>query len=296
MIIAVASGKGGTGKTTLASNLAIALARGGHAVHLLDCDVEEPNCHLFLDVPVAETRPVTVPVPVVDPGKCDLCGTCAEVCRFNALACLGNRVFIAGELCHGCGGCVLLCPREAMTERWREIGFVQTGQRDGLTLTTGRLHVGEPMAPPLIRAVKGAADGDPVLIDAPPGTSCPVVAAARGADFVLLVTEPTPFGLNDLRLAVAMVRELELPCAVVLNRSDAGDGAVEDYCRRQGIELLLELPDDRRIAEAYSRGQPAVDVRPELESRLLHLYDRICKRIGSNGSPRRGGRHRPEVA
>jgi len=295
MIIAVASGKGGTGKTTLATNLAIALARGGRAVHLLDCDVEEPNCHLFLEMPIARATSVTIPVPVVDPQQCDLCGTCAEVCRFNAIACLGNRVFIAGELCHGCGGCVLLCPRQAMTEQGREIGLVQTGWRDGLALTTGRLHVGEPMAPPLIRAVKAVAGGDPVLIDAPPGTSCPVVAAVRGVDFVILITEPTPFGLNDLRLAVGMVRQLRLNFAVVLNRSDAGDGAVEDYCRRQGIEILLAIPDDRRIAEAYSRGQPAVDVWPELEPHLLHLYDRICERTGSKGSPRRGSRYRPEV-
>ncbi len=285
MIIAIASGKGGTGKTTVATGLAYTLARDGRRVELLDCDVEEPNAHLFVRPQSDCTEPVGVPVPRVDAEKCTNCGLCSEVCQFNAIACLADQVLIADELCHGCGACVRFCPADAMTETDRRIGTLDSGRSTlagvgGLHLRYGRLRIGEAMAVPLIRAVRRAADpGDVTLIDAPPGTSCPVIAAVKGADFVLLVTEPTPFGLNDLQLAVEMVRALELPLAVAVNRSTVGDRAVWDYCRDENIDILLEIPDDRRIAEAYSRGLIAAEVLPEYEQAFHKLYRKISGRL-----------------
>jgi len=279
--IAVASGKGGTGKTTVATSLAWTLARQKRRVELLDCDVEEPNSHLFLKPICGPARPVAVPVPQIDAEQCTLCGTCAEVCQFNAIACLKDRVFVAEELCHGCGACGVFCPVDAISETGREVGVMQSGRclpKGGteLHLRYGRLHIGEPMAVPLIRAVRRRSDSAEVtLIDAPPGTSCPVIAAVKGADFVLLVTEPTPFGLNDLRLAVETMRTLKLPAAVVINRSTVGDRAVWDYCRKEEIDVLLEIPEDRRIAEAYSRGCIVPEALPEYEKAFAELFRKI---------------------
>ena len=227
MRVAVASGKGGTGKTTVAVNLACVLADNGQTVQYLDCDVEEPNGHIFLKPPITATEVVGVPVPVVDEAKCTGCRKCAEVCQYHAIAVL-QKALVFPELCHSCGGCALVCPTGAIREKDRPIGVVDTGwalrtdsgQADGIAFVQGRLNVGEPVAPPLIRAVKKLAIADGVAImDAPPGTSCPVVTTVRDADYVLLVTEPTPFGLNDLRLAVEMIRHLDLRHGVVINRS-----------------------------------------------------------------------------
>jgi MinD superfamily P-loop ATPase len=274
-IIAIASGKGGTGKTTVAVNLALALADKGHAVQYLDCDVEEPNGHIFLRPQIEASETVGIPVPVVDEGKCTGCGKCAEVCRYHAIAVLAKPL-IFPELCHGCGGCSLACPEKAIREQDRAIGVVEAGRAGNVAFVQGRLNVGEPMAPPLIRAVraKTAAAGTAIL-DSPPGTACPVVAAVRGADFLLLVTEPTPFGLHDLRLAVEMARRLGLRHGVVVNRADTGDARVRDYCTTEAIPLLLEIPDDRRVAEAYSRGDAAVRVLPEWAGLMGRLWDRI---------------------
>lgn len=275
MIIAVASGKGGTGKTTVATNLARVAADQGAQVGYVDCDVEEPNGHIFLKPRIQTATSVTVPVPIVDEDKCTACGKCAEICQYNAIALLGETVLTFPNLCHGCGGCLLVCPSDAITEDRRDVGVVEEGTSDGISFVHGRLRVGEAMAPPVIREVKRRISGHGLtIIDAPPGTSCPVIKAVRGADYVILVTEPTPFGLNDLKLAVEMLRALELPFGVVVNRSDIGDEAVFDYCTCESIGILARIPDDRRIAEAYSRGRLVVGFVPtyaEVFSSLLNL-------------------------
>jgi MinD superfamily P-loop ATPase len=280
-ILAVASGKGGTGKTTVAVSLALFLADAGWPVQYLDCDVEEPNGHIFLQPQLDSTGEVGIPVPVVDEARCTGCGKCAEVCRYHAMAVL-KKPLVFAELCHGCGGCTLVCPEKAIRERDRTIGVVETGRAGNVAFVQGRLNVGEPMAPPLIRAVRArtAAAGTAIL-DAPPGTACPVVSAVRGADFVLLVTEPTPFGLHDLRLAVEMARRLGLRHGVAVNRADTGDARVRDYCTAEAIPLLIEIPDDRRVAEAYSRGDAAVRVLPEWAGLMGRLWERLRSEAAS---------------
>ncbi len=270
MIIAVASGKGGTGKTTVSVNLAHTV---GHGVQLLDCDVEEPNAHLFLHGSDSGSDIISIPIPEVDESLCDACGECGRFCRYHAIVSFGSSPLVFPEMCHSCGGCALVCPRGAIHETGRRIGVVETRESDGVTLVQGRLDIGVAMAPPLIRAVKARVkhNGTTVILDAPPGTSCPVIATLRGSDFVLLVTEPTPFGLHDLRLAVDMVRELAIPFGVVVNRMGVGDDRVHQFCRVQEIPILLELPDDRRIAEAYSRGELVVDALPEYSSHFATL-------------------------
>ena len=294
MIVAVASGKGGTGKTTVAVNLALSF---GRPVQLLDCDVEAPNDHLFLRPRITSSEPAGIPVPRIDLESCTLCGDCAALCRFNALAVLGDRVLVFDELCHGCGGCLLVCPEGAVTEVPRRVGVVETGQAGTVRVVQGRLDVGEPQAPPLIRAVRSRSDReDVVLVDAPPGTSCPMINAVRGSDLVLLVTEPTPFGLNDLILAAEAVRALGLPSAVVLNRADSGDRRVHDYCAAENLEIFLEISDDRRIAEAATRGDCAVDAVPELRPVFAGLARRIEEAV-AEGQPvaAEGGRFRADV-
>ncbi len=272
MIVAVASGKGGTGKTTVAANL----ARVSGAA-LLDCDVEEPNAHLFLKGERrGEPETVSLLVPEVDEALCDGCGECGRFCEFQALAVLGKRVLVFAELCHGCGGCLRVCPRGALREVPKRIGVVETLKADAVTLIQGRLDVGVAMAPPLIRAVKAKLpqEGDAIL-DAPPGTSCPVVATLRETDYVVLVTEPTPFGLNDLKLAVAVVRELKVPFGVVVNRAGSGDGRTWEFCREEWIPVLAEIPDDRKIAEVYSRGEMIVDRLPAYRNLINTLWLKI---------------------
>jgi len=251
-------------------------------VQLLDCDVEEPNCHLFLRPEINTTGAVGVPTPQVDEEKCNACGECGRICQYHAIVCFKTQTLVFPEMCHGCGGCAKVCPTGAITEVDRPIGTIEKGHTRNLTFAHGRLKVGEPMAPPLIRAVKNHADRNGVtIIDSPPGTSCPVIAALRDSDFIILVTEPTPFGLNDLVLAVETVRQLDIPFGVVINRADVGDGRVRDYCRAEDIALLLEIPDDRRVAEAYSRGEVAIDAVPEFREVFVRLYLEIMKRAGS---------------
>ncbi|MDD3181857.1 MAG: ATP-binding protein [Alphaproteobacteria bacterium] len=261
MKIVIASGKGGTGKTTVAVNLALA---AGCPVRLLDCDVEEPNAHLFLKSDPKRQRIITIQVPEIDEERCDGCGLCAQFCAFNALVSFGTipPVF-APEMCHGCGGCVRACPQKAIYEIENRIGVVEFSQSGDILLVQGRLDIGIALAPPLIHAVKEEARGNLVIIDAPPGTSCPVVATLREANFVVLVTEPTPFGLNDLKLAVDVVRELGLLFGVVINRAEETDDFVRPYCKAEGIRVLTEIPDDRRIAQAYAKGEPIVTALPE---------------------------------
>ncbi|MBI5116572.1 ATP-binding protein [Candidatus Poribacteria bacterium] len=280
--IAVASGKGGTGKTAVATNLAATLSSEGYRVVYADCDVEEPNGHIFLKPTIRSVERVGTPVPDVDLSRCNGCGKCGDICEFSAIVCMNGKVITFPELCHGCDGCILVCPENAIRETQREIGCIERGRRDGIEFIHGVLRVGEAMSAPLIRAVKQKlSDEDVAVIDAPPGTSCPVIETVRDTDFVLLVTEPTPFGLSDLRLAVEMVRALNLKLGVIINRCDIGNSGVRDYCAEQDIPLLLEIPDDREIARAYSRGQMAVEVAPSLKVAFAGLWERIVTRISS---------------
>lgn len=276
MRIAVASGKGGTGKTTVATNLAFVASLHDRTVAYVDCDVEEPNGHLFLKPEWTIRKPVTRLVPQVDESKCTHCGRCGEICQFSAIAPLGITILVYAELCHSCGGCILMCPARAITEVPREIGFLEMGWSDDIQFTHGVLNVGEGMSPPLIRQVKSAPPKtDLTIIDAPPGTSCPVIESIRGVDFLLLVTEPTPFGLHDLKLAVDMGRALRLPLGVVVNRADSGDRDTWEYCRANHVPILAEIPDDRGIAEAYSRGNLA----SHLSDGYRELFSRLLARI-----------------
>jgi len=282
MKIAIASGKGGTGKTTIATNLASSIARVGQNVQYLDCDVEEPNGHIFLKPDIEETRDVTIGVPQVDEKKCNGCGKCGQLCQYSAIICIKDTVLTFEELCHACGGCMAICPEGAITEKQRKIGVTEFGKADGIYFGHGKLNIGAVQTPTLIRHLKRRAMDDAVVvIDAPPGTSCPVIEAVKGSDLVLLVTEPTPFGLNDLELAVEMVRALELPFAVAINRCDIGDDRVVRYCQQKDIEIVLKMPNDRLIAEAYSTGIKIIDALPGYEEKFSQLYERIRARVGT---------------
>jgi MinD superfamily P-loop ATPase len=280
MKIAIASGKGGTGKTTIATNLACSIARTGRTAQYLDCDVEEPNGHIFLKPDIEEIQNVTIGVPEVDTELCDGCGKCGELCQYSAIICLKGTVMTFEQLCHSCGGCMAVCPQSAIKEKQRKIGIAEFGRANEVLYGAGKLDIGAIQSPALIKHVKErASDSDAVIIDAPPGTSCPVIEAVKGADFVLLVTEPTPFGLNDLQLAVEMVRELKLPFAVAINRCDIGDDRVVRYCQQEDIEILLEIPNDRLIAEAYSQGIKIIDALPGYEEKFVQLYQKINRSV-----------------
>ncbi len=273
MIISVASGKGGTGKTTVSTNLALSI---GSQVQLLDCDVEQPNAHLFIKPIFDQTVRGTTPVPEVDMAKCVLCGKCGEICRYKAIVVVAETVLPFEELCHSCGGCMAVCPELAITEKERELGVIQKGYRNGIEFIHGKLRVGEAMSPPLIRQVLSYADPARLtIVDAPPGTSCPVIESMKRADFVLLVTEPTPFGLNDLKLAVGAVKVLNIPCGLVVNRAGLGDEKVMQYAAGENLPILMEIPFDRCIAEAYARGNMIVEVMPEWKEKFLELYRKI---------------------
>ena len=285
MVISVASGKGGTGKTLVATSLALALS-DKDKVQLLDCDVEEPNAHIFLSSAMNQSQPVFLPIPKVDETKCTYCGKCAEVCAYNAIAVIKEKVLIFPELCHGCGACSYLCPESAITEEGKEIGVVEKGSLGNMEFIQGRLGIGEIAAPAIIREVKKHIDPTSVvIIDVSPGTSCPVVEAVKDSDFCLLVTEPTPFGLNDLSLAVEVVRKLDIPCGVVINRGGVGDEKVEQYCHEQDIPVLLRIPLDRNIASLYSKGIPLIEGIPEWRKAFLKLSQDIeaMVRLGNKG-------------
>ncbi|HEM61919.1 MAG TPA: (4Fe-4S)-binding protein [Chloroflexi bacterium] len=280
MIVSIASGKGGTGKTTVAVNLALSLASNADApkILFLDCDVEEPNAHLFLNPTITEREVVNILIPHVDETLCAHHGRCTQVCQFHAIAALPDTTLVFPELCHGCGSCTLACPEQAISEHPHQLGIIEAGRAGQIRFAHGILNVGEPMATPIIRRLKQRIDEsyDLAILDAPPGTACPVVESMRGADYVLMVTEPTPFGLHDLRLAVQVARdELRLPVGVVVNQDGIGDKGVDEYCSSEGIPILMRIPLDRRIAEAYSEGITIVEALPEYRERFAELMERI---------------------
>lgn len=274
MIIAVGSGKGGTGKTIVATSLALALA--SKRPLFLDCDVEAPNAHIVLQPTFEHSQAVTLPIPEVDTERCDGCGRCAEVCQYGAILVVDGRVLTFPTLCHGCGSCVSQCPRDALVETRRSIGRLEAGPaRDGIRFRRGVLDIAEPMAVPIIRDLKRwtpAHENDLVIRDLPPGTSCPVVESLRGAEVALLVTEPTPFGLHDLRLMIELVQDLEIPAVVVVNKDGVGDAPVERICEERGLPILMRIPLKRSLGEDLARGQALVDAQPEYLAIMRKLY------------------------
>lgn len=270
MKIAVASGKGGTGKTTVAVNLALSI-KGST---LIDCDVEGPNCHLFVRGPMKKVKDVSIPAPKFDLDKCTYCGKCADFCQYNAISVIGKKLLFFKELCHGCGGCRIICPADAVEEIEHHIGVIEMNEGER-TLFHGMLDIGEPFGVPIIRELKGLADDDGITIfDSPPGTACPAVETMRDVDLCILVTEPTPFGLHDLKLTVDIVREIGVPFGVVVNRDGIGDDRVDTYCREEGIPLLAKIPNDMEIAKAYSRGVPIVVALPHYMELFREIYEK----------------------
>jgi MinD superfamily P-loop ATPase len=274
MVITVASGKGGTGKTTVAVNLSKAVETD-HPLTFLDCDVEEPNAHFFLKPNFKKRTIVSLPVPKIDEKKCTQCGECAKICVFNALAVLEDSVLVFEELCHGCGSCHLLCPENAIKEINRRIGILEEGNSHQIRFFHGQLDIGQALSPPLIKAVKKHIPeaGGSVIIDAPPGTSCPAIESMKDSDVICLVTEPTPFGLHDLILAVKGAQKMGIPAGVVINKAGVGDGKVRSFCKAERIPVLLEIPLDRKIAELCSKGFTFIDSFPDLKKKFMALYE-----------------------
>lgn len=274
--IAVASGKGGTGKTLVAINLALSVG----ADQLLDCDVEEPNDHIFIKPPETRSEPVELLVPEIDETKCTYCRKCAEFCQYNALFVAGETAMVFEELCHSCGGCMIICPEKAIKEIPRSIGEVFIGEAGGIELVYGELNIGEAISVPIISAVKNQTkDSGLVILDSPPGSACPVVESVMGTDYVIMVTEPTPFGLHDLKVATEVVKQLGIPLGVVVNFAGIGDRGVYDFCERVGIPIIMEIPYDRKIAELYSRGTPFTEEMPEWRPRFKQLLARIKEEL-----------------
>ena len=276
--LAVAAGKGGTGKTLVATSLAQAMNRRFPGrVEILDCDVEEPNVHILLNPAIEVEQPVEIRVPEVDLDRCVRCGRCAQVCENSAIAVIRQAILTYPELCSGCGSCAFVCPRGAITETPRRVGTVYLGATpEGIRFAGGEVDVGNQKATPVTKAVKGQVSPDRIsIIDAPPGTACPMQETVEESDFCLLVTEPTPFGLSDLGAAVETCRSLGVSCGVLINRAGSGFEGVEKYCEAEGLPVLLKIPQDRAIAEAYSCGETLLSAQPQWEAPLAALFETI---------------------
>ena len=281
MRIAIASGKGGTGKTTVAVNLALSLAEKTR-VMLLDCDVEEPNDNIFLNIELSKVKDVNLLVPSIDKSRCNFCGDCARFCQYNALAVLPNDILFFPHLCHSCGGCKLVCQREAISEEERKIGVIEKGERKNILLYQGLLNISEPMSTPIIKELKKTAFENNrylTIIDVPPGTACPVIESVYDTDYCILVTEPTPFGLHDLKLAVEMIRTLKIPFGVIINRDSVGNKDVEEYCAKENIPILMKIPQDEEIAKLYSIGVPFIKELDEWKEQFIDLYNYINESV-----------------
>ncbi len=283
MQIAVASGKGGTGKTTIATSLALSLA-GLAKVRYFDCDVEAPNGHLFLKPEFIESTPAVIRIPQIQTEKCTACGRCVEVCEFHALAQVGKNILVFPQLCHGCGSCTWNCPENAIVEVPNPIGTIERGMAvEDIEFFRGLLTISEPMATPIIRQLKKLMQPQPNTIniyDAPPGASCSVVETLRGVDFALLVTEPTPFGFHDLKQMLGILRDMNIPSGVVINRDGIGDDSLKDTLRESNIPILLRVPFDRKLAENLAAGRTLVDVYPQYRDVLRELYQKVSDILG----------------
>ena len=276
MIIAVASGKGGTGKTTVATNIALSIGN----TQFLDCDVEEPNANIFLHAAIKEHEDVSVIIPDIVKEKCDYCGKCSEFCVYNALAVVRQKILVFPELCHSCGGCEMVCPKDAINWKERFIGKIEHGQTKGIDFYHGILNVGEAQAIPVIKALKRKIDKKKnVIIDVPPGTSCPVIESINGSDYCILVTEPTPFGLHDLKLAVEVVRHMHIPFGIIINRDGIGDNRVEVYCKKERIPVLLKIPERQKIALLYSKGIALANEAHEWKEMFGLVFNRIQEEV-----------------
>jgi MinD superfamily P-loop ATPase len=276
MIIAIASGKGGTGKTTVATAFALA---SEEPITLLDCDVEEPNAHFFIhaDLDSQTSEDAYVAVPSVIKDKCTGCGACARLCQFNAIVVIGPPAMIFPELCHSCGGCALVCPNAAIVEKPFQIGKIKQARTGFINLVQGELKIGAAMSPPLIRAVKSKSlPGELIIIDSPPGTSCPMVSAVKDSDYVILVAEPTPFGLHDLKLAVNTVRKMKIPFGIIINKFDIGNQELENYTLMEKITVLARIPYQRNISVAYSQGK---NILPEADGKYLEIFSTLLEKI-----------------
>lgn len=276
MIVSIASGKGGTGKTTVSTNLALSVKN----VQFIDCDVEEPNANIFIKAKIRENEAVNVKIPEIDKRKCDFCGKCSKFCTYNAIAVVSSSVLIFPELCHSCGGCKLVCPKEAISWKEKTIGKIEHGKTKDIDFYHGLLNVGEMQAIPVIKALKRKLNGNKnVILDVPPGTSCPVIESISGSDFCILVTEPTPFGLYDLKLAVKVVQHFNIPFGVVINRDGIGDKKVEDFCKKQNIPILLKIPERKKIAQLYSKGVALVNESYEWEEMFKDVFNKISDEV-----------------
>jgi len=278
MIISIASGKGGTGKTTVATNLALSIGKA----QFIDCDVEEPNANIFLKTKIKEHEDVSVSIPEIDKKKCDYCGKCSEFCAYNALAVVPSDVLVFPELCHSCGVCELVCPKDAVSWNKRIIGRIEHGQAKDIDFYHGLLNIGEMQAVPVIKALKRKVDKSKnVIIDVPPGTSCPVIESISGSDYCILVAEPTPFGLHDLKLMVEVVRHLYIPFGVIINRDGVGDKKVELYCQNKKIPVLMKILHSEEIAQLYSKGISFVNELPDWRDNFQNLFSRIQSEVNA---------------